>query len=112
MPLKKDEELIAVNITALLGLTKVFGADMAKAGKGRIMNVTLLLSFLPFPYYAISANKPMVAKDLANAGIELFLNGEGKKMVGLMNWFLINLSRVSLHRLIMKIKMQLASSKK
>jgi uncharacterized protein len=61
MPLKKDEEMIAVNITSLLGLTKLFGADMAKAGKGKIMNIASLLSFLPFPYYAVySATKSFV----------------------------------------------------
>lgn len=61
MPLKKDEEMIAVNITALVGLTKLFGADMVKAGSGRMMNVASLLSFLPFPYYAVySATKSFV----------------------------------------------------
>lgn len=39
MSLKKDEEMIAVNITALVGLTKLFGADMVKAGKGRILKI-------------------------------------------------------------------------
>jgi len=56
--LKQDEEMIAVNITALVGLTKLFGADMVKAGNGKIMNVASLLSFLPFPYYSVySATK-------------------------------------------------------
>jgi uncharacterized protein len=161
MPLNKDEEMIAVNITSLVGLTKLFGADMVKAGKGRIMNVASLLSFLPFPYYsvysatksfvlaftetvsaelqgtgviitalcpgtvetpfhtvamrktnAMSANKPMPADVVAKAGIELFLNGKGKKIVGFMNWFLSNLPRVTPDKLMMKIKKNLASIKK
>jgi uncharacterized protein len=161
MPLKKDEEMIAVNITALVGLTKLFGADMVKAGKGRIMNVASLLSFLPFPYYslysatksfvlaftetvaaelqgtgvtltalcpgtvetpfhnelmrktnAMSANKPMPADIVAKAGVELFLNGKGKKIVGFMNWFLSNLPRVTPDIFMMKIKKNLASIKK
>lgn len=160
MPLKKDEEMIAVNITALVGLTKLFGADMVKAGKGRIMNVASLLSFLPFPYYsmysatkcfvlaftetvaiemqgtgvtvtalcpgtvetpfhtdamrktnAMSANKPMPADIVAKAGVELFLNGKGKKIVGFMNWFLSNLPRVTPDKIMMKIKKNLASIK-
>ncbi|MDN4166706.1 SDR family oxidoreductase [Cytophagales bacterium LB-30] len=160
MPLKKDEEMIAVNITALVGLTKLFGADMVKAGKGRIMNVASLLSFLPFPYYSIysatkcfvlaftetlaaelegtgvsvtalcpgtvetpfhteamrktnamSANKPMPSHAVAQAGVELFLNGQGKKVVGFMNWFLSNLPRVSPDKMMMKIKKNLASIK-
>ncbi len=160
MPLKKDEEMIAVNVTTLVGLTKLFGADMVKAGKGRIMNVASLLSFLPFPYYSIysatksfvlsftetvsaelegtgvivtalcpgtvetpfhtdamrktnamSANKPVPADVVAEAGVELFLNGKGKKIVGFMNWFLSNLPRVTPDKLMMKIKKNLASAK-
>jgi short-subunit dehydrogenase len=158
--LKKDEEMIAVNITALVGLTKLFATDMVKEGKGRIMNVASLLSFLPFPYYsvysatksfvlaftetvaaelqgtgvivtalcpgtvetpfhtdemrktnAMSANKPMPADVVAKAGVELFLNGKGKKIVGLMNWFLSNIPRVTPDFLMMKIKKNLASVK-
>ena len=61
MPLKKDEEMIAVNITSLVGLTKLFGAEMVKAGKGKIMNVASIVSFLPFPYYSVySATKSFV----------------------------------------------------
>lgn len=159
--LKKEEEMIAVNITALVGLTKLFGADMAKAGKGRIMNVASILSFLPFPYYsvysatksfvlaftetvaaemqgtgviittlcpgtvetpfhtevmrktnAMHANKPMPAEVVAEAGVELFLNGKGKKIVGFMNWFLSNLPRITPDGIMMKIKKNLASIKK
>lgn len=160
MPLKNDENMIAVNITAVVGLTKLFGADMAKRGKGRIMNVASLLSFLPFPYYsvysatksfvlaftetvaeemegtgvtvkvlcpgpvetdfhtpamrhtnAMSANKPMSAQVVAEAGVALFLNGRGKKIVGFMNWFLSNLPRITPDRLMMRIKKHLASLK-
>lgn len=160
MPLKKDEEMIAINITALVGLTKLFGAEMVKAKKGRIMNVASLLSFLPFPYYsvysatksfvlaftetvsaemqgtgvsvtalcpgpvetpfhtdamrktnAMSTNEPMPAEVVARAGVELFLNGKGKKIVGFMNWFLSNLPRVTPDNLMMKIKKNLASIK-
>lgn len=161
MPLKKDEAMIAVNVTALVGLTKLFGAEMVKAGKGRIMNVASLLSFLPFPYYsvysatknfvlaftetvsaelqgsgvtvtalcpgtvdtpfhteamrrtnAMRANKPMPANVVAKAGVNLFLNGKNKKMVGFMNWFLSNLPRVTPDKWMMKIKKNLASIKK
>jgi short-subunit dehydrogenase len=161
MPLKKDEAMIAVNITALVGLTKLFGADMVKAGKGKIMNVASLLSFLPFPYYsmysatkcfvlaftetiaselegtgvtitalcpgtvetpfhtdnmrktnAMNASKPMPADLVAKAGIELFLNGKGKKIVGFLNLFLSNLPRITPDKLMMKIKKNLASIKK
>jgi short-subunit dehydrogenase len=161
MPLYRDEEMIALNITTLVGLTKLFGGDMVKMGKGRIMNVASLLSFLPFPYYtvysaskcfvlaftetlaaelkksgvnvtalcpgtvetpfhseimrktnAMSANKPMPAIIVAKAGVQLFLNGEGKKIVGFMNWFLSNLPRITPDLWMMKIKKNLASIKK
>lgn len=161
MPLKKDQEMITVNITTLVGLTKLFGADMVKKGKGNIMNVASLLSFLPFPYYsvysatksfvlaftetvsaelaekgvkvtalcpgtvetafhtdsmwktnAMSANKPMSANTVAEESVELFLNGKGKKIVGIMNWFLSNLPRVTPDHLMMKIKKHLASEVK
>lgn len=77
MPLKNDEKMIAVNITALVGLTKLFAAQMVKEGKGRIMNVASLLSFLPFPYYSVySATKcfvlaftETVAAELKNTGV-------------------------------------------
>jgi hypothetical protein len=160
MPLDKDEEMIAVNINALLALTKLFGADMVKAGKGSIMNVASLLSFIPFPYYsvysatksfvlafsetvaaelegtgvtltalcpgtvetpfhtasmrktnAMSVNKPMTAEAVAKAGVELFINGNSKKIVGFSNWFVSNLPRVMPDFLMMKIKKQLASLK-
>jgi short-subunit dehydrogenase len=72
MPLKKDEEMIAVNVTALVGLTKLFGADMAKAGKGKIMNVASILSFLPFPYYSVySATKSFVLAFTETVSAEL-----------------------------------------
>jgi len=160
MPLKKDEEMIAVNVIALVGLTKLFGADMVQAGKGRIMNVASLLSFLPFPYYSIysatkcfvlaftetiaselegsgvqvtalctgtvetsfhtkdmrktnamQTNKPMPVGIVAKAGVELFLNGKGKKIVGFMNWILSNLPRITPDSSMMRIKKNLASFK-
>ncbi len=160
MPLVNDEKMIAVNVTALVGLTKLFAAEMVKQGNGKIMNVASLLSFLPFPYYsvysatksfvlaftetvaaelkgtgvvvtalcpgtvetpfhttamrktnAMSANKPMPAAIVAKAGVALFLNGNGKKIVGFMNWFLSNLPRVTPDKLMMKIKKNLASIK-
>ena len=160
MPLEKDEEMIALNITTLVGLTKLFGKDMVSMGTGRIMNVASILSFLPFPYYtiysatkcfvlaftettaaelqdtgvvvtalcpgtvetpfhtaamrktnAMHANKPMTAEAVAKAGVDLFLKGKGKKVVGFMNWFLSNLPRITPDVLMMRIKKNLASIK-
>jgi uncharacterized protein len=60
---------------------------------------------------AMNANKPMPVSVVAKAGVELFLNGKGKKVVGFMNWFLSNLPRVTPDFLMMKIKKNLASMK-
>lgn len=161
LPLQQDEDMIAVNVTALVGLTKLFATDMVKQGGGRIMNIASLLSFLPFPYYsvysatkifvlafsetvtaelagtgvvvtvlcpgtvetpfhtvnmrktnAMSANKPMPVSVVAKAGVELYLHGEGKRIVGFMNWFLSNVPRFTPDKIMMKIKKQLAGIKK
>ena len=126
---------------------------MSATGKGQIMNVATLLSFLPFPYYAVysatksfvlaftetlatemrgsrvsitalcpgwiempfhteamrktnarHANKTMSADVVAEAGVELFLNGKDKKNVCFLNWFLRNLPRVTPDKTMMNIK--------
>jgi short-subunit dehydrogenase len=160
MSLKKDEEMISLNVTTLVGLTKLFGAEMVKAGKGRIMNIASLLSFIPLPYYsvysatksfvlaftetvsaelqgtgvtltalcpgtvdtpfhsdnmrktiAMKANKPMPANLVAKEGVDLFLYGKNKKIVGTMNWFLSNIPRFTPDKVMIKIKKNLASIK-
>jgi short-subunit dehydrogenase len=58
-----DEELsmIELNISSLVTLTKLFAKDMVSHKSGRIMNVSSLLAFLPFPYYSVySATKAFV----------------------------------------------------
>jgi short-subunit dehydrogenase len=158
--LKEEQNMIELNITSMVTLTKLFGKDMVAHKSGRIMNVASILSFLPFPYYsvysatkafvlaytettaaelegsgvimtalcpgtvetpfhsetmrktnAMSANKPMPADVVAKAGVELFLNGKGKKIVGFMNWFLTNLPRITPDIMMMKIKKNLATIK-
>jgi uncharacterized protein len=60
----------------------------------------------------MNTNKPMPANVVAQAVVELFLNGNYKKIVGFMNWFLSNLPRITPDKIMMKIKMNLASIKK
>ncbi|UII31161.1 SDR family NAD(P)-dependent oxidoreductase [Fulvivirga ulvae] len=58
-----DEELnmIDLNISSLVILTKMFARDMVARKSGRIMNVSSLLAFLPFPYQSVySATKSFV----------------------------------------------------
>ncbi len=158
--LEHEMNMINLNVSSLVVLTKLFAKDMAQRKSGRIMNVASILSFLPFPYYsvysatktfvlaftetiaaemedtgvivtalcpgtvetafhtpemrktnAMSANKPVPAIDVAKAGVELLLNGKGKKIVGFNNWFISNLPRVTPDFIMMKIKKNLASIK-
>jgi len=48
-------DMVKVNISALVALSKLFGKDMKEAGHGRMMNMASILSFFPFPYYAVYA---------------------------------------------------------
>lgn len=59
--LAHELNMINLNVSSLVVLTKLFAQDMALRKSGRIMNVASLLSFIPFPYYAVySASKTFV----------------------------------------------------
>jgi short-subunit dehydrogenase len=60
---------------------------------------------------AMKVNKPMSAKLVAAKGIDLLFYGKGKKIVGLNNWFISNLPRITPDYLMMKIKKYLASKR-
>ncbi|SDI77190.1 SDR family NAD(P)-dependent oxidoreductase [Mucilaginibacter sp. P25] len=76
-PLLEELQMINLNISALVILTKLFGNDMKENAYGRILNVASLLSFLPFPYYSVySATKAFVlafsetiAAELEDSGV-------------------------------------------
>lgn len=79
LPIDQDLKMIELNISSVVTLTKLFGKDMAIGGKGRIMNVASLLSFLPFPYYSVySATKSFVlsftetfAVEMSDSGVQI-----------------------------------------
>ena len=59
--LEEELGMIQLNISSLVVLTKLFAKDMVSRKSGRIMNIGSLLSFLPFPYFAVySATKTFV----------------------------------------------------
>ncbi|MDQ0641173.1 short-subunit dehydrogenase [Pedobacter sp. W3I1] len=59
--LEKELEMIDLNISSLVILTKLFAKDMAARKSGRIMNVSSVLAYLPFPYMSVySATKAFV----------------------------------------------------
>jgi short-subunit dehydrogenase len=73
-----DQELamMDLNMGSLISLCKLYGVDMAKAGGGRIMNVSSLLAFLPFPYYSVySATKAFVQSFSETLAAELIDKG-------------------------------------
>lgn len=156
--LLSDIKMVNLNVTALMILSKLFMQDMLIRKQGRIMNVASLLSFLPFPYYAVysatkafvlafsetiaaeldgsgvtvtalcpgpvdtpfntdamwktnayKSKRPVGADIVARSGVELLLQGKGKKVVGFNNWFISNLPRITPDVLMMKIKKTLAS---
>lgn len=60
-PLGKELDMIELNIGSLVVLTKLFAKDMAARKSGRIMNVSSVLAYLPFPYQSVySATKAFV----------------------------------------------------
>lgn len=59
--LKKELNMIELNISSLVILTKLFANDMAARKSGRIMNVSSVIAYLPFPYMSVySATKSFV----------------------------------------------------
>jgi uncharacterized protein len=59
--LETELDMIELNVSSLVALTKLFAQDMVTRKSGKIMNVASLLSFLPFPYYSVySATKAFV----------------------------------------------------
>ncbi len=61
LDIKREEEMINLNILALTKLTYYFLQDMKKKNRGKILNVSSLAGFLPIPYMNVySATKSYV----------------------------------------------------
>ena len=59
--LEEELSMIQLNVSSLVVLTKLFAKDMMIRKSGRIMNISSLVAFLPFPYFAVySASKAFV----------------------------------------------------
>ncbi|WP_281310122.1 SDR family NAD(P)-dependent oxidoreductase [Flavobacterium flavigenum] len=70
--LEEELQMIQLNISSLVVLTKLFAKDMVARKSGKIMNVASLLSFLPFPYYSVySATKTFVLAFTETVAAEL-----------------------------------------
>lgn len=71
-PLTKEEDLVQVNIQALISLSHKFGTAMAARKKGGIINVASNASFQPIPYMATyAASKAFVLHFTEALGYEL-----------------------------------------
>ena len=76
-PLKDDLDMVNVNITALMLLTKLYLPGMIARGRGKILNVSSSASFLPGPlqatYYAtkafVTSFSQAIAEELKDKGV-------------------------------------------
>lgn len=59
--LETELNMIDLNVSSLVILTKLFAKDMVARKSGRIMNVSSVIAYLPFPYQSVySATKSFV----------------------------------------------------
>lgn len=80
--LQKDLDLIAVNLTSLVTLTKLFAQDMVIRAQGYILNVGSTGSFAPGPHDAVyQATKAFVLS--FSEGINADLKGSGVSVTAL-----------------------------
>lgn len=70
--LRNEIEMITVNFTSLVSLSKLFGRDMARRGEGCILNVGSTASFAPAPFASIYAATKAAVLSLSEALSEEF----------------------------------------
>lgn len=51
--LEDEHGMINCNVQSLMGLSRLFGADMQATGQGKILNVASVAGFLPGPYQSV-----------------------------------------------------------
>jgi uncharacterized protein len=80
--LAKQERMIAVNITALTALTRLFLPPMLELGRGHILNVASVTGFLPGPLMSVYFASKQYVLAFSEALIEE-LRGSGVKLTAL-----------------------------
>jgi hypothetical protein len=80
--LDDEVRMINLNITALMMLSKWYAAEFKLRGAGVIMNVGSILSFLPFPYYAVYAASKAFVLHFSEA-LQAELEGTGVRVITL-----------------------------
>jgi uncharacterized protein len=76
-PLEREQQMIQVNVTALVTLTKRYVPEMLARRRGRVLNVASIAGFVPGPgmsvYYATKAFvisfSDAIAEELAGTGV-------------------------------------------
>lgn len=80
--LEMELNMIDLNVSSLVILTKLFAKDMAARKSGRILNVSSVIALLPFPYMSVySATKSFVLAFSQTLAAEL--EGTGVSVVTL-----------------------------
>ncbi len=73
---QRQEQMVKLNVLALMHLTHLFGNDMRRRGDGRILNVASIAAFMPGPYMAVYyASKAFVLSFSQAIGAELRKDG-------------------------------------
>jgi len=76
LPLDRQQQMIDLDISAVMQLTWLFAREMVKRGSGRILIVSSVASFQPSPRYAVyAASKTFV--DNFGAAVNAELRGSG-----------------------------------
>lgn len=69
---EKQERMVTLNITCLMHLCHLYGAEMKKRGSGRILNIASCAAFAPGPYMAVYyASKAFVLSFSEALSVEL-----------------------------------------
>jgi len=74
--LSDEMDMIALNVTALVGLTHAFAQDMTARGNGRILNVASTAGFMPGPNQAVYFASKAFVKSYSEA-LDQELRGKG-----------------------------------
>ena len=53
VPLQREEQLVRLNVLAMLRLSRVAATEMVRRGEGTILNVSSLAAYAPIPYFAV-----------------------------------------------------------
>lgn len=73
---QRQEQMVKLNVLALMHLTHLFGNEMRRRGEGKILNVASIAAFMPGPYMSVYyASKAFVLSFSQAVGAELRRDG-------------------------------------